>query len=95
MALTDGGRQLLRRNVWRVMANSCIIFSMNVPRIYLDTSVLGGCFDAEFALWSNQLIQEIRQHRFLAVLSDSVAVEMVTAPASVQSLYNLTGWSWC
>jgi hypothetical protein len=24
-------------------------------RIYIDTSVLGGCFDSEFAPWSNGL----------------------------------------
>jgi hypothetical protein len=29
---------------------------MERSRIYVDTSVLGGCFDSEFAVWSNGLI---------------------------------------
>ena len=28
------------------------------PRIYIDTSVIGGCFDEELEVWSNQLIEE-------------------------------------
>ena len=26
-------------------------------RIYIDTSVLGGCFDPEFATWANSLVR--------------------------------------
>ncbi len=32
---------------------------MITPRIYLDTSVFGGCFDDEFAKDSLRLIEEI------------------------------------
>ena len=32
---------------------------MNKQRIYLDTSVIGGCFDKEFEKYSNYLIDEI------------------------------------
>jgi len=60
---------------------------VKVQRIYLDTSVLGGCFDAEFAFWSNRLIMDIRRRLFAPVLSEIVAVEMATAPAAVQTLY--------
>ena len=28
------------------------------PRIYVDTSVIGGCFDNEFEEYSNQLFEE-------------------------------------
>lgn len=61
--------------------------AMKVPRIYIDTSVLGGCFDAEFAPWSNQLLADIRSGLFVPVLSEIVAVEMQQAPVDVQNLY--------
>jgi len=60
---------------------------MKVQRVYIDTSVLGGCFDAEFAPWSNQLLTDIRHGRFTPILSDIVAVEMANAPTLVQALY--------
>ncbi len=60
---------------------------MKVQRVYLDTSVLGGCFDAAFAPWSNRLIADIRRGIFTPLLSDIVAVEMSTAPINVQALY--------
>ena len=42
-------------------------------RIYIDTSVLGGCFDLEFALWSNGLMRDFRAGRLSPVLSDALA----------------------
>jgi hypothetical protein len=36
-------------------------------RIYIDTSVLGGCFDEEFARWSNGLIRDFRARRLVPV----------------------------
>jgi len=40
------------------------------PRIYTDTSIIGGCFDEEFEIWSNKLIDEISQSRYIAVISE-------------------------
>lgn len=60
---------------------------MKVQRVYIDTSVLGGCFDAEFAPWSNRLLADIRRGLFMPILSDIVAVEMADAPPNVQALY--------
>jgi hypothetical protein len=60
---------------------------MKVQRVYLDTSVLGGCFDAEFAPWSNALMQDFRLGRLLPVISTVVAAEVNTAPQAVQTLY--------
>ncbi len=60
---------------------------MKVQRVYIDTSVLGGCFDAEFAPWSNALMQDFRSGRFQPVVSDVVAAEINAAPVSVQTLY--------
>lgn len=44
-------------------------------RIYIDTSVLGGCFDREFATWSNGLVRDFREvnvelgYKALSILS--------------------------
>ncbi len=57
-------------------------------RIYVDTSVIGGCFDAEFAAWSNALIEDFRSGRFRLVLSDVTAAEVALAPAQVRNLYS-------
>ena len=56
-------------------------------RIYIDTSVLGGCFDSEFATWSNGLIDDFRAGRLIPVLSDVTAAEAVEAPESVRELH--------
>lgn len=60
---------------------------MKLQRVYLDTSVLGGCFDDEFASWSNALIRNFRQRVFLPALSDLLAAEVNDAPESVRALY--------
>jgi hypothetical protein len=60
---------------------------MKTPRIYLDTSVLGGCFDPEFAVWSNGLLEDFRAGRFVPVLSDWLATEIGRAPERVRGVY--------
>jgi hypothetical protein len=57
------------------------------PRIYLDTSVIGGCFDAEFAPWSNGLMQDFRIGTMLPVLSTVLAAEIEDAPRQVQGQF--------
>jgi len=56
-------------------------------RIYVDTSVLGGCFDAEFSPWSNGLVEDFRGGLLRAVLSDVTAEEIGRAPATVQAVH--------
>jgi len=36
---------------------------MHKQRIYLDTSVIGGCFDKEFAEWSNKEFDCVKYQR--------------------------------
>lgn len=60
---------------------------MKTPRIYLDTSVLGGCFDPEFASWSNGLLADFRASRLIPVLSDLLAAEIAGAPPAVQNAH--------
>ena len=56
-------------------------------RIYIDTSVLGGCFDPEFAPWSNGLMRDFRAGRMAPVLSDVTAAEVESAPEQVRDLH--------
>lgn len=60
---------------------------MKRQRIYLDTSVIGGCFDHEFAPWSNGLFRDFREGHFTPVLSHVVAAEVIPAPLRVQEKY--------
>ena len=59
---------------------------MKIPRIYLDTSVFGGCFDEEFAKESRRLIEEIKAGRFWLLISRAVVSELEGAPAEVQKM---------
>ncbi|MEB2344135.1 MAG: PIN domain-containing protein [Deltaproteobacteria bacterium] len=56
-------------------------------RVYVDTSVLGGCFDPEFAEWSLSLIQDFRLGRLAPVLSEVIAAEVEPAPSAVRELH--------
>ncbi|MEA2239301.1 MAG: hypothetical protein QOC81_4025 [Thermoanaerobaculia bacterium] len=60
---------------------------MKPLRIYVDTSVLGGCFDAEFAIWSNALVRDFRRGRLIPVLSEVTAAEVAAAPQAVRDLH--------
>jgi hypothetical protein len=59
---------------------------MKTLRIYVDTSVLGGCFDREFAPWSRSLVEDFRQARFKPVFSDVTVAEVQRAPEPVRNL---------
>ena len=61
---------------------------MRVLRVYIDTSVVGGCFDPEFASWSNGLMQDFRDRRFVPVVSEVVAAELEFAPATVKATWD-------
>lgn len=60
---------------------------MKKPRVYIDTSVIGGCFDEDFAEWSKGLIRDFKFRHFEAVLSEVVAREIENAPEPVQQQY--------
>ncbi|HEY0735140.1 MAG TPA: hypothetical protein VGD69_09570 [Herpetosiphonaceae bacterium] len=60
---------------------------MKIQRVYLDTSVLGGCFDTEFAQWSNGLIADFLRKALHPVVSTIVATELQSAPLPVQMVY--------
>lgn len=53
-------------------------------RIYIDTSVIGGCFDVEFEEWSNLLFNDFQNGLKTAVISDITLDELNDAPLRVQ-----------
>ncbi|MBL8033749.1 MAG: PIN domain protein [Leptospiraceae bacterium] len=59
---------------------------MKKLRLYLDTSVIGGCFDPEFAEESNLLIQQIKLGKYYAVISDTTFKELEGAPQQIRDL---------
>ncbi len=59
---------------------------MRLLRIYVDTSVIGGCLDIEFATESQCLIDFIRNHKVVMLLSDLVISELVNAPIDVRDI---------
>src|SRR6202035_2858923 len=62
---------------------------MKKPRIYIDTSVLGGCFDVEFSEWSNSLMKDFAEGTFLPILSDGAGAEVQDAPEEVREKYEV------
>ena len=61
---------------------------MKAQRVYIDTSVLGGCFDPEFAQWSNALFADFRANRLKPVISEIVAAEIADAPKVIRDLFS-------
>jgi hypothetical protein len=62
--------------------------AMKRLRIYIDTSVIGGCFDPEFSEWSNSLMKDFAVGTFIPLLSDVVAAEIGDAPEAVRLRYD-------
>jgi predicted nucleic acid-binding protein len=56
-------------------------------RIYIDTSVIGGCFDQEFEEWSNRLFDDFKAGKIIAVVSDITLDELSDAPKRVQDIF--------
>jgi hypothetical protein len=60
-----------------------------VQRVYIDTSVIGGCLDPEFSQWSNELFTEFKNGNKIAVISDVTLDELELAPKRVQAIIKL------
>lgn len=45
-------------------------------RIYVDTSVVGGCYDPEFERESNRFFNLVRAGRVLVLVSDLIVEEL-------------------
>jgi predicted nucleic acid-binding protein len=59
---------------------------MKQLRIYIDTSVFGGCFDEEFEHESRALFREIKSGKFKLIISPVVIRELEKAPSKIQSI---------
>ena len=62
---------------------------MHKLRIYIDTSVIGGCFDEEFAEWSNILFDEFREGKKIALISKLTIDELKNARSEVKDKITL------
>lgn len=60
---------------------------MTPIRVYADTSVFGGPFDAEFATPSRMFFDQVRMGRFRLVTSSLVVEEIAPAPSEVRGLF--------
>jgi hypothetical protein len=62
---------------------------MKLQRIYLDTSVFGGCFEPEFSPWSMGLLRDIENGLFRATTSEIIAFEIEAgAPGKVKEKFS-------
>jgi hypothetical protein len=57
---------------------------MRPLRVYVDTSVLGGCFDPEFERWSNALVSDFAARIMIPVFSELLVAEIEVAPERVR-----------
>lgn len=59
---------------------------MKTLKLYLDTSVIGGCYDDEFSEESNMLINQIKAGKYIAIISDTTLQELSQAPEKIQNI---------
>ncbi|MFN8360336.1 MAG: PIN domain protein [Candidatus Kapaibacterium sp.] len=56
------------------------------PRIYIDTSIVGGYFDDEFKDATIKLFQRLENNEVYFVVSDLLDLELINAPRRVKEL---------
>ncbi len=56
-----------------------------IRQVYLDTSVVGGCFDEEFEKYSNLLFEKFIAGEFTALVSEITTAELAYAPETVKN----------
>ncbi|MDJ0661333.1 MAG: PIN domain-containing protein [Crocosphaera sp.] len=59
---------------------------MKKLRVYLDTSVIGGCLDDEFSVEYNKVIKAIKEEIFILLISKIVINELINAPQKVKDI---------
>ncbi len=57
-----------------------------IPRIYIDTSVIGGYYDEEFEDATRALFQRLKLGEVRFVVSDLLELELLAAPTRVRTL---------
>jgi predicted nucleic acid-binding protein len=67
---------------------------MNTLRVYIDTSVVGGCHDEEFSRESRALLKMARARQAVLLVSQTLIDEISLAPKKVQEeLDRLPDWA--
>lgn len=61
---------------------------MKPLRVYVDTSVIGGCFDAEFAAESARFFDHVRAGRVIVLVSAVVVDEIGQAPEEIRRFFH-------
>ncbi len=56
-------------------------------KLYIDTSIIGGCFDDIFEQHSKLLIEQIKANKYEAYISDITLDELEMAPQNVTEEY--------
>jgi len=59
------------------------------PRIYIDTSVIGGYYDTEFETATKQLFNRITGKEFKVYFSEVNETELINAPQHIKEIKNL------
>ena len=59
---------------------------MNMIRIYIDTSVIGGNFDVEFKEDTRLLFERLENKEMVFVISDLLELELLNAPSNVREV---------
>ena len=59
---------------------------MNMKRIYIDTSVIGGIFDEEFKEDTALFFDQLEKKEIVFVISDLFELELLNAPIVVQEV---------
>jgi len=57
-----------------------------IMSLFLDTSVVGGCFDKDFEQDTRLLFQNIKDGKYIAYTSSSVMMELERAPEKVRNV---------
>jgi predicted nucleic acid-binding protein len=59
---------------------------MKKDRVYVDTSIIGGCLDEEFAEWSLKVVDLAKRGRIVLMVSDLPVEELQEAPEEVRKV---------
>jgi predicted nucleic acid-binding protein len=62
---------------------------VEVMRVYIDTSIIGGKFDPEFKKTSEIFFGQVKENKFHLIISSLVQEELVAAPEQVKIFLNI------
>ena len=59
-----------------------------IPRVYIDTSIVGGFFDKEFSKDTQALFKRLENNEVIFIISSVLQQELQMAPVNVRQLLN-------